>query len=118
MATKTIVIEENKTTGTINIKQKNPRSATSQAVAWTFRIRSEMVKDIKGNFSDKYRRKGGADALMCEDCTSSQPQTQSHCLICPRWEQSRSGLDLEKIDGLVVFFQRILVERLKEDIGS
>ena len=50
-----------------------------------FRIRCEMVKDIKGNFKDKYRKKGGEEALKCDNCNQDQEQTQRHCLVCPHW---------------------------------
>jgi hypothetical protein len=33
-----------------------------------FRIRCELVKDIKGNYKDKFKRLGGEDALKCDDC--------------------------------------------------
>ena len=45
-----------------------------------FRIRCELVKDIKGNFKSKYKRQGGEEALKCEDCTLDQVQTQSYCV--------------------------------------
>ena len=83
-----------------------------------FRIRSEMVKDIRGNFKDKFKRNGGEAALQCQECLSGILETQSHCLICPKWKDIRNGLELDKIEGMVVFFQRLLVERSKEKIGS
>ena len=83
-----------------------------------FRIRCEMVKEVKGNFKDKHRRKGGEQALKCDDCDGDHVQTQAHCLVCPRWEDIRCGLDLDKIGGMVTFFQRLLTERLKGKIGS
>ena len=83
-----------------------------------FRIRCELVKDIKGNFKDKHRRKGGEDALKCEDCTGDTLQTQSHCLVCPRWGEIRNGLELDRIGDLVTFFKRMLAERLGEETGS
>ena len=83
-----------------------------------FRIRCELVKDIKGNFKDKFRRKGGEDALKCGDCVTEEIQTQSHCLICPRWADIRTGVNLDKIEGLVTFFQRMISARLEEKNGS
>ena len=35
-----------------------------------FRIRWELVKDIKGNYKDKFKRLGGEDDLKCDDCLS------------------------------------------------
>ena len=83
-----------------------------------FRIQCEMVKDIKENFKDKHRRKGGDQALMCDECEEDVVQTQAHCLVCPHWEEIKSGLDLEQIDGMVTFFQRLLRERLQGKTGS
>ena len=83
-----------------------------------FRIRCEMVNEVKGNHKDKYRRKGGEEALKCEDCHSNQIQTQTHCLTCPHWEDIRKGLEIDKIEGMVTFFQRMLKERLRERTGS
>ena len=79
-----------------------------------FRIRCEMVNDIKDNFKDKYKRLGGEAALKCEDCSEDQIQTQSHCLICPHWEEIRIGLTLDSIDGVVTFFKQLLLERSRE----
>ena len=83
-----------------------------------FSIRCEMVNEVKGNHKDKYRRKGGEEALKCEDCHSNQIQTQTHCLTCPHWEDIRKGLEIDKIEGMVTFFQRMLKERLRERTGS
>ena len=83
-----------------------------------FRIRCEMVNDIKGNFKDKYKRLGGEAALKCEDCSENQIQTQSHCMICPHWEKIRRGLNLDSIDGVVTFFKQLLLERSREKTGS
>ena len=81
-----------------------------------FRIRCEMVKEIKGNYKDKYRRMGGEQALKCDDCDGDQ--VQSHCLVCPHWEGIREDLDMDRMEGIVTFFQRLLTERLKGKIGS
>ena len=83
-----------------------------------FRIRCELVKEIKGNFKDKYRRRGGDQALICEDCDSEEIQTQNHCLECPYWEDFRRGSDLTKIEDLVEYFKKMLSERLKRKSGS
>ena len=77
-----------------------------------------LVKEIKGNYKDKYRRMGGEQALKCDDCGGDQVQTQSHCLVCPHWDNIRGDLDLEKMDGMVTFFQRLLAERLQGKTGS
>ena len=67
-----------------------------------------MVEDIKGNFKfkDKYKIKGGEEALYCKDCDCGEIQTQSHCLICPKWEDIRTGLELDKIEDMVKFLKK------------
>ena len=83
-----------------------------------FRIRCEMVEDIRGNYKEKYRRKGGETALLCQECSKEEIETQAHCLECPRWESIRSGLELDNIEDLVKFFQKLLKERMNDRTGS
>ena len=79
-----------------------------------FRIRTEMVKEIPGNFKNKYRVKGtDTEGLICSECQEQAVMTQSHCLTCPAWSEIRNGLDLSKVSDLVVFFRKLLVERAK-----
>ena len=83
-----------------------------------FKIRCEMVEEIKGNFKDKYKRQGGEEALICQDCDCGDVQTQSHCLVCPKWNDIRTGLELDRIDDMVKFFQQLLRERMDNKTGS
>ena len=83
-----------------------------------FRIRCEMVEDIRGNYKDKHRRKGGETAVLCQECSAEEIETQAHCLECPRWESLKSGLELDKIEDLVIFFQKLMMERMKDTTGS
>ena len=76
-----------------------------------------MIPEIKGNFKDRYRRKGGEEALKCQECYTGEIESQSHCLVCPRWDTIRNGLELHKLDDMVIFFQKLLVERLKNGSG-
>ena len=94
----------------------NGKSVENSRMA--FRVRCEMVQEIRGNYKDKYRRQGGEQALVCQDCLTQEMQTQSHCLMCPRWENLRVGLELHKLEDMVVFFQKLLVERTKSKTGS
>ena len=55
----------------------------------SFKIRCEMVQDIKGNFKDKFRRKGGEEALSCKVC--GDIESQSYCLVCHQWRDINSG---------------------------
>ena len=98
--------------------QKYMQGKSMDNCRMAFRIRCELVNDIKGNFKDKFRRRGGEAALKCDDCYGEQIQTQSHCLVCPHWDNIRSGLELDTLDGVVTFFQRLLKERANEKIGS
>ena len=83
-----------------------------------FRVRSEMVDEIRGNFKDKYRRTGGEAALACQVCPSGLIETQSHCVQCPKWQDLRLWLELNKMEDLVTFFQRLLNEKVKGRTGS
>jgi hypothetical protein len=78
----------------------------------TFRVRCHMVKDIPGNFKEKYKKKG-EDGLICSYCQDRQVMTQSHCMVCPAWEKLRSGLDLTNIRDLATFFSKLLEERAR-----
>ena len=79
-----------------------------------FRIRTHMVRDIPGNYKNKFRVKGTeSEGLMCPDCQVGEMLTQSHCLTCPAWERLRVGLDTSKISDLVTFFRKLLAEREK-----
>ena len=84
----------------------------------SFRIRCEMVQEVKANTKDKYRRRGGEDALLCQDCTWDEVQTQSHCLQCPHWADIRTGLDLTNLEDMVNFFQRMLLKISKDILFS
>ena len=76
-----------------------------------FKIRSQMVPKIPGNFKNKYRVRGGtSEGLTCPYCAQDDIMTQGHCTSCPGWTQLRDGLDMTKIDDLVVFFRKLLVE--------
>ena len=77
------------------------------------KIRCEMVPEIKGNFKDRYRRKGGEEALKCEECSTGEIESQSHSLECPKWDSIRNGLELHKLEDMVTFFQKLLGERMK-----
>ena len=94
------------------------RGKSVENIRVAFRIRCEMVQEIRGNYKDKYRRKGGEAAVLCPECPAQETETQSHCLVCPRWEDIRRGMDLTKIEDMVVFFQKLLTERMKEKSGS
>ena len=79
-----------------------------------FKIRTQMLTEIPGNAKNKYRVKGTvSEGLTCQHCMQGAIFTQSHCLTCPAWTEIREGLDMTKIDDLVIFFRKLLVEREK-----
>ena len=82
-----------------------------------FRIRSQMVEGIPSNFKNKYQNQEGG--LLCEFCQKQEEFSQSHCLVCPAWESQRMGLELTKIDDLVTFFRKMLVEkeRIEQEVN-
>ena len=83
-----------------------------------FRVGSKMVKDIPGNFRNKYKQKGD-DGLLCNYCMENQEMDQAHCLHCPAWSELRTGLDMTNIMDLVVYFRKLLTERARlEDVNT
>ena len=50
-----------------------------------FKIRSQVLPDITGNFKNKFRRKGEKEdsGLVCKYCEEGEIMSQSHCLVCP-----------------------------------
>ena len=77
-----------------------------------------MLPDIPGNFKNKFRKKDCSDrdsGLVCKYCDAGDIMTQSHCAVCPAWQEMRDGLDLTDIRDLVTYFRRLLEERAKMD---
>ena len=79
------------------------------------RVRLEMMETFKDNFRTKYRTLGRGEedrdpGLLCDDCGQSR-DSQSHCVLCPAWQEARDRLDLTCIEDLVVYFQRVLKGR-------
>ena len=48
--------------------QSYMKGKVSQNTRMAFRIRCEMVDEIRVNFSSKCRRLGGEEALTCQEC--------------------------------------------------
>ena len=78
-----------------------------------FKLRSQMLENIPGNFKNKY--KNNKEKLKCHYCDMDQEMTQSHCLECSAWDGIKKDLDVTNINDLVKFFQRLLMERAKKD---
>ena len=70
-----------------------------------FRIKSKMVRKIKMNYKKSYYN------LVCEMCQSGRNESQCHAMECPGWQEHRSGLDLAKLEDMVIFFKRILEDK-------
>ena len=79
-----------------------------------FQIRSKMVKDIPANFKNKFKK--DSEGLKCKYCTSDDILSQSHCLVCPAWQELRVGLDMKQIKDLTIFFRKMLLERARLDV--
>ena len=90
----------------------NDKSVENARMA--FKIRTHMVPKIPGNFKNKYKKKGTvSEGLTCPHCEDEEVMSQSHCLACSAWTDIRMGLDMTRIEDLVVFFKKLLVEREK-----
>ena len=74
-----------------------------------FRIRSQMVDKIPGNFKNKYRF--DVNGLKCFYCP--QELTQSHCISCPGRLEMRKDLNMTNFDDIVVYFKRFLSDENK-----
>ena len=76
------------------------------------RVRLEMLDTFKDNFRTKYWTLGRGEedmdlGLLCDDCGQSR-NSQSHCVICPAWQEARDRLDLTCREDLVLYFQLVL----------
>ena len=76
-----------------------------------FKIRSKMVTEIPGNVKNRYKNK--KEELVCKYCSKNEELSQSHVLECSAWVELKSGLDLNNIMDLVIFFRKMLAERVK-----
>ena len=79
----------------------------------SFSTRCELVNEIKGNSNSKYTRHGGEAVLVRDNCDLRENETQTHCLMCPKLEDIRQGLDFSTIKDIATFFQPLIVERVK-----
>ena len=86
-----------------------------ESVRMGFKVRSQMVPEIPGNFKNKYKH-AGEGGLKCKYCDEGAIMTQSHCVVCPAWGELRRGLDMTDIRDLVKFFRKLLEERAKLDV--
>ena len=73
---------------------------------------------VKDNYRSKYRtlEQGKEDedpGLKCEYCdvTSSERDSQAHCLQCTAWSPLREDLDLSFMEYIVTYFRRVLKAR-------
>ena len=72
-------------------------------------VRGHNSNDIKENFKNSY------SDLTCDRCEAGSIESQSHAVMCSGWEDQRQGLELTKIEDMVVFFNRILKEKGKKE---
>ena len=66
-----------------------------------FKIRTQMVDNIPGNFKNKYKLSRSSNCLRCNVQLS-----QDHIKVCPGRTHLRRGLDLSKLDDLAIYFAR------------
>ena len=48
--------------------------------------------------------KNNDEGLICQFCMESLV-TQAHCISCPAWNRIRQGLNMNKIEDLLTFFE-------------
>ena len=72
-----------------------------------FKIRTEMLEKIPGNFKNRYKNQ--VDGLKCNLCI--QEMTQNHCKICPERADLRKDMDMDNLDDLVVYFTHVLSDK-------
>ena len=68
-----------------------------------------MVKDIKMSFKTSYKSN-----LWCEWCDCGVEESRCQVTVCSGWEDERRGLDLCRMEDLITFFQRILIEKVEK----
>ena len=90
----------------------NDKSVGNSRMA--FKVKSQRVPEIPGNFKNRYKVKGTiSEGLVCDHCQEGEIMTQSHCISCSAWSGLREGLDMTNIKDLVIFFRKMLEERAK-----
>ena len=96
-------------------EQEYMNSKSIESSRTQLRLRLEMVETFRDNYRSKYRTldRGEEDrdpGLLCSHCGQCR-DTQSHCIVCPAWEEARDRLDLSCISDMVIFYQRVLKGR-------
>ena len=76
-----------------------------------FKIRCKMVEKVPGNFKNKY--KFNEIGLNCQNCMVEM--TQNHLALCPERANLRQGLDMSKLDDIVIYFKRYLTDIKKKE---
>ena len=66
-----------------------------------FKIRTQMVDNIPGNFKNKFKLSNSSNCSRCKVQLS-----QDHIKVCPARSHLRRGLDLSKLDDLAIYFAR------------
>ena len=97
------------------VEQEYMNSKSVESSRTQLRIRLEMLETFKDNYRTKYRTLGRGEedrdpGLLCGDCGEAR-DSQSHCLLCPAWQEARERLDLACIGDVVIYFQRVLKGR-------
>ena len=85
-----------------NLPEYIVKEKSIEKVRLAYRIRTNMIKDIKTNFKNSH------SSLQCDWCDSGADESQCHVMRCEGWEEERRGLDMGDMDDMVVFFERML----------
>ena len=95
-----------------------------ESARYRFRISSSLVHTIRGNFSDKYRKRN--EPLTCPSCRNLNTNTtssnnsfelptdsMSHVMICPAFRDMRENLDTDNDRDLVEYFKGVVERRIR-----
>ena len=71
-----------------NVEQPYMHEKSISVGRTAFKIRCQMVKDIPGNFKNKFQKRGGdeLEGLVCTHCQEEVVMDQAHCIVCPGHE--------------------------------
>ena len=79
-----------------------------------FKIRTEMVEKVPGNFKNRYYYNEAG--VICSCCKVEL--TQNHLALCPARANMREGLDMRNLDDAVTYFRRYLSEVKNTERGA
>ena len=78
-----------------------------------FRMRTEMI-NLKENMKNEYK---GA-LVNCDACDMGVPESQTHVMTCPGYEQLRARKNMDNMGDLTAFFRGVLLQRERKKLGT